>query len=539
MKVVLVTLSGKPADAVEQLRARFPSAEIIELSRAAIDTGTTVQRLRQLRQERPDVFAVMTESLDWQFGQDALMLFGAMAGARESVILDSQRRLRSAGRAELLLSYPFKIANTRLKGRSALRKAHTVIQGLESIVEREGPIGKQPSKSSDTLSIAYFRATPAAGTQPGGATSHINGVVNGLLDLGAQIYFVSNDDIAGLDKTRVEFQKAPPDPDVMPRSAFDVHNGMTFSSVAAKAVEAVRPDFIYQRYCRFSWAGIEAGLKANVPLFLEYNGSEVWIGKNWDRTGQLDLLERCERLNLAAATRIFVISDVERRNLIKLGVAEGKIIVNPNGVDTNLFKPGIGGDDERAKLSIAAETILVGFVGTFGPWHGVLALADAIAMTPRDAGLHFLLIGDGSLRGEVEERLRASGDLDRVTFAGVVSHERVPVLLDACDILVSPHVPLADGSEFFGSPTKLFEYMAMGKGIVASRLGQIGEVLNDTNAMLVEPGDADELSKAITTLAADAKLRTNLGNAARETAVARHTWVQNAANIIEAYKQLG
>src|SRR4051794_14353573 len=111
MKVVLVTLSGKPADAVEQLSARFPSAEIVELPRATIDAGTTVQRLRQLRQERPDVFAVMTESLDWQFGQDAQMLFGALAGARESVILDSQGRLRSAGRAEMLLSYPFKIAN--------------------------------------------------------------------------------------------------------------------------------------------------------------------------------------------------------------------------------------------------------------------------------------------------------------------------------------------------------------------------------------------------------------------------------------------
>ena len=60
---------------------------------------------------------------------------------------------------------------------------------------------------------------------------------------------------------------------------------------------------------------------------------------------------------------------------------------------------------------------------------------------------------------------------------GAVAHDRVPALLDACDILVSPHVPLDARRGFFGSPTKLFEYMAMGKGIVASRLGQIGEVL--------------------------------------------------------------
>jgi hypothetical protein len=53
----------------------------------------------------------------------------------------------------------------------------------------------------------------------------------------------------------------------------------------------------------------------------------------------------------------------------------------------------------------------------------------------------------------------------------------VPAYLDACDILASPHVPSIDESEFFGSPTKLFEYLAMEKGIVASRLGQVGEVI--------------------------------------------------------------
>jgi glycosyltransferase involved in cell wall biosynthesis len=194
---------------------------------------------------------------------------------------------------------------------------------------------------------------------------------------------------------------------------------------------------------------------------------------------------------------------------------------------------------ERGKLGIASDETLVGFVGTFGPWHGVLALAEAIALVPKDINVRFMLIGDGSLRPEVERRLRHTGDLDRAIFAGVVSHERVPRMLDACDMLVSPHVPLADGSAFFGSPTKLFEYMAMGKGIVASRLGQIGEVLADQQtALLVEPGNAVELAHAIVKLAADVDLRERLGKAARKAAIARHTWQQNAANIIRAFEQL-
>jgi glycosyltransferase involved in cell wall biosynthesis len=126
-----------------------------------------------------------------------------------------------------------------------------------------------------------------------------------------------------------------------------------------------------------------------------------------------------------------------------------------------------------------------------------------------------------------------------VIFTGAVGHERVPGLLDACDILVAPHVPLADGSEFFGSPTKIFEYMAMGKGIVASRLGQIGEVLVDgETALLVEPGDVEELREAIVKMIEDKELRHALGVKARQTAEKEHTWTHNAQRVLDAYKSL-
>jgi glycosyltransferase involved in cell wall biosynthesis len=110
-------------------------------------------------------------------------------------------------------------------------------------------------------------------------------------------------------------------------------------------------------------------------------------------------------------------------------------------------------------------------------------------------------------------------------------------LLDACDILLAPHVPLADGSEFFGSPTKIFEYMAMGKAIVASRLGQIGEVLtHESTALLVEPGEIDALRGAIMDFVGSSDLRTRLGANAREAAVRQHTWTHNARRVLDAYE---
>jgi glycosyltransferase involved in cell wall biosynthesis len=115
----------------------------------------------------------------------------------------------------------------------------------------------------------------------------------------------------------------------------------------------------------------------------------------------------------------------------------------------------------------------------------------------------------------------------------MVSHHQVAAYLDASDILVSPHVPLPDGRPFFGSPTKLFEYMAMGKAIVASRLDQLAEVLkhNDT-ALLVNPGDVKQLMDAILLLSQDKRLRNKLGTRAREVAIAQHTWRNNVARVL-------
>jgi glycosyltransferase involved in cell wall biosynthesis len=111
--------------------------------------------------------------------------------------------------------------------------------------------------------------------------------------------------------------------------------------------------------------------------------------------------------------------------------------------------------------------------------------------------------------------------------------------LDAADILLSPHVPMPDGRRFFGSPTKLFEYMAMAKGIAASRLDQLAIVLEDeSSALLVTPGDAGELVSAIRRLAADESLRKRLGCRAREAAIANFTWAKNASRVLERLRAI-
>jgi glycosyltransferase involved in cell wall biosynthesis len=100
---------------------------------------------------------------------------------------------------------------------------------------------------------------------------------------------------------------------------------------------------------------------------------------------------------------------------------------------------------------------------------------------------------------------------------------------------VSPHVAAKDGSEFFGSPTKLFEYLAMARPVVASRLGQIADVIVDgENGLLVEPNDAQALARAIERLADDTSMRGRMGAQARRTVIDRFTWQQNAARVFDS-----
>jgi glycosyltransferase involved in cell wall biosynthesis len=538
MKVVLLALSGDAARCHAKLIELYPQASIEAISRGEFETASLSKRLASLRARRPDVFAIATERLAWQRGQNLFMLFGALAGAREVIMIDTHNGWVRRTRSDLIAGAPFRLGGEAFSGAVDFAQSRRELLRLEQAVKTFDARVRVRARESGPPRVVYLRATPGPGTQAGGAASHIKGVVEALRALGVELDIISNDLIAGLDASDERFTVIPPETIGGTRALFDIHNNLVFTRAAVPLIQDANPDFIYQRYARFSWAGVAASMRTGRPLFLEYNGSEVWVGKHWDRVGSLGLLERYERLNLEAAARIFVVSEVERRNLEARGVAADKIVLNPNAVDVEIFRPGIDGTQMRDALGFSNKDCVAGFVGTFGPWHGVVQLAQAIKSIPAGVPIRFLLVGSGSLHGEVERLLTAERESGRVIFTGAVAHERVPALLDACDILVAPHVPLADGSDFFGSPTKIFEYMAMGKAIVASRLGQIGEVLSDQEtALLVEAGNVGQLTAALVRVTEAPELRARLGANARETAVKNHTWGHNARSVLEAYEQ--
>src|ERR1043166_7811737 len=110
MKAVLVVLSGDPERARIWLRHNFPGAVIEPLSRYELESAGAAQRLGIARRMRPDVLAFVTERLEWQRGQNSLLAFGALAGARRVALIDTRGTVRAESRAKILTRTPARLA---------------------------------------------------------------------------------------------------------------------------------------------------------------------------------------------------------------------------------------------------------------------------------------------------------------------------------------------------------------------------------------------------------------------------------------------
>ena len=225
----------------------------------------------------------------------------------------------------------------------------------------------------------------------GGSVTHTAGVVNRLGEFfGPPLVFAPAPN--PLLAATHEFHLILPDERhwdylEMPALAFNARaRRMVLEALAGRS-----PAFLYVRYGLNSFAGVALARDLGVPLVLEYNGSEIWVDRHWGRApARGALAEEIEDLCLAAANLIVVVSDPLRRELRGRGVPDARILVNPNGVDPDVFRPDVDASALRASLGLEGRRV-VGFIGTFGPWHGTELLVEAYARcrgaAPRVAGL--------------------------------------------------------------------------------------------------------------------------------------------------------
>jgi glycosyltransferase involved in cell wall biosynthesis len=310
--------------------------------------------------------------------------------------------------------------------------------------------------------------------------------------------------------------------------------------VGKKIIKSLSPiDFIYQPIHDFNFSGSIAKKEFGIPLFLQADGVQVWVKKNWGRLYFKHLLKWAEEIQWTFADRIFTFSNQLKNLLIQFGCKEQKIIVNPCGFNPEIFHPNIYSKDIFDRLNLGGKFV-VGFSGTFGFYHGISFLAKAIKSVAKAIpNVVFLFVGDGEYRAQLDEIIKQDNVEKYTIITGFVPFEEVPKYLSCCDVLVSPCINNDDGTEFFNSPLKNFEYMGLRKPIIATSVGQQREIFKDRwNALLVEERNSEAIANAIIELYKNPDLASTIAENAYQDGISNHTWKHRAEKILNTYYSL-
>lgn len=428
---------------------------------------------------------------------------------------------------------------------------------LDTLLRRANPNSLAPALREESghyrvqgLGV-YLRTDYWAKISSGGSYGHTCHVANGLAKVSDSFVCFMAHRYSLLDAMGLKQVVVRPPYEESPEDALLQATGH-FHTQLRSAMEALSPAYIYERAVLGNFAGAQLSSELGIPYLLEYNGSEISMNKSFGSGGYVHEAEflRAEEAAFRQATAVSVISQHVKADVVGRGIDPGKVLVNPNGVDLAHYCPA--GVDEKVALRESLEfkqgDSIIGFIGTFGGWHGIDMLAEAIPLIlERSPKARFLLIGDGNKKPLVDEAISKHRLWDRVTCTGNVPQLEGARLLKACDIFISPHNANMVDSPFFGSPTKVFEYMAMGAGIVASDLEQIGEVLSPAlrpgqlrnavqvdaqRAILCTPGDLNEFVDSVVYLCQHPDVANALGRNARQAAEDEFSWTHHVQRLL-------
>ena len=300
------------------------------------------------------------------------------------------------------------------------------------------------------------------------------------------------------------------------------------------AARQFKPDLIYERYNLFLLAGVMLKRKLRLPLFVEVNAPLAEERQLHGGGLGLPALARwAEAVVWRGADRVLPVTRVLAGHVAAVGVPAERIVVIPNGINEAHFAAAVSPDAAKQRLGLTGALVL-GFTGFVRDWHGMDLVIRWMASAAAPAHARLLVVGAGPAQAALEQLALALHLGDRVRFTGVIDRHAVPDHVAAFDIALQPAVVA------YASPLKLFEYLALGKAVVAPATPNIMEVLRDEeNALLFDPVQAGAFERALQRLATDAVLRQRVGQAARETILQQGlTWNGNARRVVALAQSL-
>ncbi len=304
------------------------------------------------------------------------------------------------------------------------------------------------------------------------------------------------------------------------------------AAILARKIDELKPDLVYERAAYLQLCGVKVVKAKGVKHFMELNAPFIDEVKEFEQAGTflLPLARHVEKMQVQLPDVVYVVSSALRDYYSAFTNRPEKIRVVPNCVNPDYLKV-----DPDKKQKLIAEFNLggkkvIGFVGSIFPYHGVDILIRAFAKLAKqfpDAVV--LIVGDGIILNSLKELSSREQLNDRVLFAGSRPHNEVFTWIDLMDICVMAK------SNWYGSPVKIFEYGAMGKGIIAPATIPVKDVMVDkVDGILIEPKES-ELQAAICTLLTDIQMKETMALNFKNKVLKEYTWKKTAEKIVEDY----
>jgi len=391
------------------------------------------------------------------------------------------------------------------------------------------------------MNVLFHHRTRGQGAEG----AHIRGVVKGLRQLGHTVNILS---FPGAEPDSQSNKKSSPHKNLSPKkekkgllkSITDLTKyapefvfeflELAYNLVAwfrvRKYTKKFQADFIYERYSLFMFASVWWAKRTSKPIVLEVNDSclvervrpltfhkfakkiECWIFQN--ATGLVFISGRFQQVATDAYGSI------------------APSVISPNAADLDNFViDHEKGNALRLKLGVE-DKVVAGYVGAFVQWHGVEWFTEEIVKTlANHPYLIIMLVGDGARFEPIKKIIADAGLENQFILTGRVTHDEVSSYLSAMDFGILPD------SNDYGSPMKLFEFMAMEKGMVAPSFSPITEVVADNNTSWLFPAnDKQACIKKVFEVANNKTSQINVGKQARTYIENERQWKHNAEQLI-------
>ena len=366
------------------------------------------------------------------------------------------------------------------------------------------------------LKILYHHRTRSAD----GQSVHIDSLIGALRAAGHGVVVVG--------PGRIPATRQPVSGRLLPRFVYELlecgYNLVEFTKLV-RAITRYRPHSLYQRANIFTLSAVWAARLFRLPLLLEVNAPLALERSKFGGMAFPRLGAWTERWAWRAADWVLPVTGVLARDIQAAGVPNSHVRIIPNGTDLEKMK-ATDSAVAKQRLGFGSE-LVIGFVGFFREWHRLENVVDLMGQDPALATARLLIVGDGPTRASIHARARANGCESRISITGVVPHDQLASFVSAMDIALQPEVTP------YASPLKLFDYMGLGRAIVAPDTENIREILEDrVDALLFSPGDSNSMADKIRIMALDPALRERLGKAAAAKIQTRGlTWQHNAATV--------